>query len=217
VNINAGILRRIARLAYDRTNGSPDRAVQINMDGIVAVLFSASATEAFINELVALARMCPATDPNCLRVFATLASQAVADKVPIRFKYEFAHTLFAGSGYDKGSEPYQSFDLLFKARDTFAHLKIDQAEFDIGGTIRSPGYSTLLDRFRSQNILAQIDLARYVNAAPSLFEWFSTRAVARWACNTASEIVFSILDSIPDSQLKDQAEFFYRDNFRHVS
>ena len=59
MNLNAGILRRIARLAYDRMEDLPDRAQQVDMDAIVAVIFSAAALEAFINELATLAGQNP--------------------------------------------------------------------------------------------------------------------------------------------------------------
>jgi hypothetical protein len=199
ININAGILHRLAPLASDRTDGSLDEAQQIDMDTIVAVVFSAVAREAFINELAATASRCPKNDPHCVKTFASLLSEAEQAKATIRFKYELVRILL--KSYDKGSKLYEDFDLLFSVRDTVIHLKTNDTEFDTAGAIESLSHSKLLKRFRAWNIHADIDVAQFVAAAPSLLQWFSTRAVARWACNVAAEMVFSILDSIPESQL----------------
>jgi hypothetical protein len=74
----------------------------------------------------------------------------------------------------------------------------------------------VIDRLRSKSVLAQYDPAAYVGTAPNWLALLSTRAVARWACNVAAEIVGSVLDSIPASELKNLAEFFYRANFQLV-
>jgi hypothetical protein len=100
MNINAGVLRRLAWLASNRTDGSLDEAQQIDMDAIVAVVFSPVALEAFLNELAALAGKCLANDSHCVKTFASLLSDAEQAKATIRFKHESVRTLF--KSYDKG-------------------------------------------------------------------------------------------------------------------
>ena len=84
------------------------------------------------------------------------------------------------------------------------------------GHLEAANHQRLLDQLRAKNILAEHDPADYVGASPTWLSVLSTRAVARWACNVASDVVLAVLDSIPESDCKHREEFFYRENFRRV-
>ena len=70
----------------------------------------------------------------------------------------------------------------------------------------------LLKRFRSKNVLAKSD----ENVVMGWLGRIKTRAVARWACNTASRMVLSIVDSIEVDGLQEIFDLFYRKNFSQV-
>jgi hypothetical protein len=216
LNVNAGVLRRLARLAHDRIYTPTDRDVQSDMNGVVAVVFAAVSLEAFINELGALAETAPPSDPPQIRAFASLLRTVEESHGATRLKFALAGQVFRGMPYDTGAEPFQSFDLLFSLRDAIVHLQSERLQFDGEGRLTRSSHTRVLERLRSQKILAEYDPSAYVGASPSWISLLSTRAVARWACNVASDVVMAVLDSIPESEFRREADFSYRANFRLV-
>jgi hypothetical protein len=216
LSMNAGVLRRLARLAHDRIHTPTDRDVQNDMDGVVAVVFAAVSLEAFINELMELAATAPPSDPPQVHAFALRLRTVEASRGTTSWKFAVAGEVFRGKPYDTNAGPFQRFKLLFALRDAIVHLKSECLEFDGEGRLIESSHEKVLKRLRSQKILAEYDPSAYVGTSPSWISLLSTRAVARWACNVASDVVMAVLDSIPDSAFRRKADFSYRANFRRV-
>ena len=126
MNLNAGVLRRIARLAHDRINARiGDREPHVDMDAIVAVVFAAASLEAFINETAALAGSSLPSDPPSVRAFADCVREIEANRGATEDKYEAAGWAFVGRPYDWGVEPFQSCEVLFRLRNAVVHLKAE--------------------------------------------------------------------------------------------
>jgi hypothetical protein len=100
-NLNAGVLRRIARLAHDRIpQVVGDREAHSDMDAVVAVSFSAASIEAFINELSALAATTVPRDPPAITAFLRLVREVERARGTTRLKYLVASQAFTGAPYD---------------------------------------------------------------------------------------------------------------------
>lgn len=63
----------------------------------------------------------------------------------------------------------------------------------------------LLQRLRGKNVLAQVRRG----ASADLTYRLGTRALARWACNTAARPMSEILAPVPESVLKTQLDAWY--------
>jgi hypothetical protein len=71
----------------------------------------------------------------------------------------------------------------------------------------------VMEGLRSRNILAEPPQGEFSD----WLDLLGTRAVAGWACNTASAIVLSVLDAFPDGVLKGQANSLYRSTFQPIT
>ena len=94
LNINAGVLLRIATTANQRANEDhSERAPNAGNDALVAIIFSAFALEAFINELLGLARHFAAerSQTDALSNFISLVSEAEDSRGSIKLKYNLAN------------------------------------------------------------------------------------------------------------------------------
>lgn len=213
----AGNLFEVAKAAYGRTKDAPsDRAAGHVADALTAIVFSAVALEAFINEAGRFAALPPVpgeTIPGSVSAFAALAEEIEESRGPLNLKFLLAKHFFTGQPYDKGVPPYQDFDLLIRLRNALVHPKPEEKfEFDAERRLLVATPHSLVARLRSKNILAEFE----PDIPASLISWLGTRAVARWACNAASEMVRSIIDAAPESRFKEALIFFYARFFGSV-
>ena len=123
----------------------------------------------------------------------------------IRLKYLVASQTLSNIMFDKGKNPFQDFDLLFKLRDGHMHLKPQDTEPVKEGTVyvtKPPGYI---------QALTTRGLASKVEAGVSM-SWLNrvqTAEMADWSCQTALNIILALLDMFPDgSHIQDVAHGF---------
>lgn len=201
--ISAGELYNVARTAYERTKGASSDRAQHDRDPLIAVVFSVITLEAFINEVAQLAAREARRkgNPPSVAAFADLTDEIEESRGSLGLKFCVARHLFAGHPYDKGSQPYQDFDLLIDLRHALIHWK-PREKFEPDGkgglAVKPPD---IVGRLRAKNILAELEAGQFI-------AWISTRAVARWACNTAAAMVRSIAEVIPDSPFKEEVRSY---------
>jgi hypothetical protein len=125
--INAGPLFARAKAAYERARNTSSHDRELGqMDALDAIVFSAVALEAFINEAVELATQPPppgTSNPPSVNSFATLLADAERSHDSITLKFMRAHHAFTGSTYDAGRAPFQDFVLLVALRDAVVHYR----------------------------------------------------------------------------------------------
>ena len=96
-------------------------------DSIVAILLSAAATEAFINELAELITVMKvqfeAFLSNELKAFADVIDEVEESRGSLLLKYLMAAYTLRGSPFDKGTNPFQDFATLVALRNDIMHLK----------------------------------------------------------------------------------------------
>lgn len=207
---NAAPLFILAKKAYERTKDASSDRESGEIDALVAIVFSAAALEAFVNESVELAELGAASsgyyEPGPVTNFRRLLREVEESRGSIQLKFLLAKQTLTGHTYDKSALPYQDFDLLIELRNALVHLKPrEKFEIDIGGKM-SVTLPKIIQRLESKNILAEFEPVENVGWTQRI----TTRAVARWACNTAAQMVQSTLDCVPDSHLKQGMEMLYR-------
>jgi hypothetical protein len=110
-----------------------------------------------------------------------------------------------GALYDKSAVLYDDFDLLIRIRDFIAH----PPPFTLLFT--PPTLSGSTDNVEGR--LAAKGLApRYrPDVKPIPGSSFTSRAVARWAINTAVAMARSVLDGLPAGEFSEHVRLWYRD------
>lgn len=213
----AGHLFFLAKSAYERTKGGKSAREPGKSDAIVAIIFSASALEAFINELPEMASAdvehLGIKQPELVKSFATIMNEIEDSRGSTRLKFLQAYLILSGGKtYDINKKPFQDFSNLFKLRDSFLHLK-PQGEYITNSKnefirVSTPKSISGLPK----NILAKFETKVVAN-------WISvvsTQAAAKWACDTASEMAYTILRVIPDSHFRKSAVSTYEKAFQPV-
>jgi hypothetical protein len=180
-------------------------------DALVSIVFSALALEAFINEVLSLAK--DAKQDGFTEAFLDNLIESIdesnSNKKSTREKFMLASEAL-GSGFKKGENPYQDFADLFRLRDCLVHLKPeDRIETEDNGEIKYLGRK-LTERLRSKDIFQQY------TRLESITLLVSTAKAAFWACMTASNMVNAILDKIPQSEFTKDNEVLnvYRSLFQ---
>ncbi|HUU83611.1 MAG TPA: hypothetical protein VM243_08920 [Phycisphaerae bacterium] len=182
VYFHSGSLFRLACRAYEQTKTAAGDRDSPADGAIVAVVFAAASLEAFVNEV-----------PSCADLFKPLFDQAgvaglgktlhlaESEHASPRLKFQLLKVILSGKPYDEGTQPYQDFGDLLALRDSIIHMKPTLAG--------KPGATR---RLEAKNILSL--------QPPGKCSWLhrvNTRAVARWACQVAANMVRSIGDESP--------------------
>jgi hypothetical protein len=225
--ISAGILFRVATEAYARakekallpeTNPFPANSPEnrfVQSDPLTAIIFSAGALEAFINEAIELAGQVdipvpgvPSRPPS-VESFARAGKNLLISRAHIRKKFDRARAIFAGTPYEKEANPYQDFSLLIDLRNDILHLKGSSkiVEF-LPMKLEHP---PIIDCLRPKGILAE-----FPQDGADWMMLISTPAAAKWACNVAFEMVQGILGIIPACLFKTGMDVLYGRMFRPV-
>ena len=181
---SASVLLGMARRLYGKVADKDDH-ITVLENSVSSILLSCAATEAFINETSSLMAEKPGITAGFpkAKAFAEILSEAEAARTSIRLKYQLALVTLIGRTFDKGSQPYQDFDLLFKIRDELMHYKLEK-------TSETP------------HRLVQAMRARKLGREDSKGTWMqqvATPKAAWWACNTAVEMINTIQNALADA------------------
>lgn len=203
--LSAGGLFGVAVAAYTDARDTPDAGVRYRLS-LSAVVFSAIALEAFINELAEYAAMSSDKASPEVGNFAALARQVEEAHGSIALKFLLASALLGGQSYDRGAQPYQDFDLLVAVRNAIVHHKPEdriqgQQEEDDGHT---PGVvpRALTRRLHSRGLIGAelLDQAAFLHHV-------ATPTVAAWACDAAANMVRALVDMLPPSAFARSMQF----------
>ncbi len=214
---NAGHLFGIAKRAYDRTLKAKSDSEPHQQDALIAIVFSAAALEALINEAAEFAQapfFTSPPEPGCLAALAQALEEIERSRGSIQLKFLVAKWMLTGNAYDKGSQPYQDFGLLFELRNALLHLRaldtvpLTDAE-DIFTPIPPP---PIVEKLRSRNIVAEFP----PNVSASWISRISTRATARWSCNAAANMAHSLFEGVPPSTCLYILRSFCKNSFEAI-
>jgi hypothetical protein len=185
--LNAGVLFRIAKTAYERTKAAPADLAGDQNDALVAILFAAATLEAFVMELATIAQADGTIFGNArMQALSTVLEEAEASRGSARLKYLLTKTMLTGASYNRGARPYQDFETLFTLRDAIVHLKPENAR----------DRERLLARLSRLGVLEELP----PNQISSWVSQVATRAATRWAYNVVSDMVASIAADVGDAE-----------------
>jgi hypothetical protein len=105
----------------------------------IAVVFSVTALEAFINESVALAKMIPTTQQqDIVTAYATAMRELEDRRESLAVKYHIGLIIWSGSTWNDGLQPYQDFRLLVTLRNALLHVRADRWEVQVSPGLPAP-------------------------------------------------------------------------------
>jgi hypothetical protein len=214
ITFSAHVLFRMATLAYQRLPAVDDLTPIGDRQPAVAILFAAISAEAVINEIGGAARHAvrPAPTPEIVQLGADLQRH---DRWPTTMKWQHAYFLLTHGRHriECDVPAYPDLPLLMEARNAIVHHKPATWEGESpDGAV--PQHNPLLGRLRSRSIVATVPGFDLHDDYP-IVQLLSTRAAARWACDTTSAVVRALLAVMsPRSHCLRMLEGAYGDHFR---
>jgi hypothetical protein len=112
---------------------------------------------------------------------ARLIQEVEAARGSVALKYQVAKLALSGVVYEKGAQPYQDFDLLFKLRNAIVHMDAEPVTATPHKTIR------LIDKKLCRPLGADEEV--------NWVQHIATPATGIWACNSALLMVLSLCES----------------------
>ncbi len=162
-------------------------------DTSVAIVMAAASAEGFINELRDHAHPINYGEefPDLIALNKVLG-EIEQSKGTTLLKYLAASFILPGGMLDRGRNPFQDLDLLFKIRNQHMHLPIAAPEGAGDGSRVVPKIALI---FQNRG------LARRNGVNLTWMSIIQTAAMAEWACQTAAKSMIDILDRIRDHHL----------------
>jgi len=173
-----GGLLATAKRAYARAARENTTMTGRQDNALTAALLSCATLEGYINESFALIREGPGMKicPERAKSFANILHEIESSRGSIRLKYLMAHTVLTGHPFAKGEYPFQDFELLFSIRNELMHHKLEKIT-----------EHRLVERLRAKHLCS--------NGGGKNNSWREivfTPATAKWAVNTAVEMINTI-------------------------
>jgi hypothetical protein len=105
----------------------------------IAVVFSVTALEAFINESIALTNMIPTSErQDIVTAYATAMKELEDRRESLAVKYHIGIIVWSGSTWSEGLQPYQDFRLLVTLRNALLHMRPDRWEAQVCPELPAP-------------------------------------------------------------------------------
>ncbi len=193
---------QLLRIAWDARQRSIDAKTEEtdwSPDATVAIVFSAAATEGFINELAEFLRAhqgerSPFTISDSLLGFAEDWQKIEDKRAGIRAKFHAASRNLTGNEFDRNTDPFKGFDRLIRLRDDHMHLKPQDTHHVTDAGLHYTKPPDLIQE------LTDLGLAQTVPHGVSM-PWLNrvqTAAIAEWAFQTGLAMILAVLQMFPD-------------------
>ncbi|WP_434686324.1 hypothetical protein [Pseudanabaena minima] len=214
--LSAEKLFEIAQSAYQRSRyQKPNFADGGQNDAIIAITFSVMTVEAFLNELIELAK--DRDDLEAQSLFSVIEPLLQArESIEIRLLQASCST--SDTPFDNGRLPFQSFNLLVRVRNRLVHLLAGDKITD--GLIEE--HQTILSSLKSHRVIIadhKIPINRddeglmekygailsdqEINSISLPFIYaVATQSVAKWSCQVASTVITTFINNMRDSPFK---------------
>ena len=174
--LNARVLYGVAVAACRRARAPEVSVMSLCSESMTAIVFSAAATEAFINQIAVHERFGSLIGDAKVSMVAKLLEIVAADASPMT-KCDIMSVALTGQRCEKGKLPLQDFTALISLRNWILHMKPEP--LDAAGVLR---------QLESRDVLR----AKSDASAESQIVRMGTSAVAQWACDTAVDTTQTI-------------------------
>jgi hypothetical protein len=178
-------------------------------EAVVAIVFSAMSIEVFLNELIELASdpIWASDEGEDVKVLISVLDALEHQHAPIDLKIQMAHYILRRQQLDRGSLPYQDFDLLCDIRNALVHKKPEKLDWRPEDTGKE---------FEPHKFVKRLADRRVISLPPACMppQWqhsVSCPEVACWSCGVAEKITRFLIDLIPAGKLKEAVEFTRKD------
>lgn len=204
-----GIAKRTADLVESSVSLSNK---ELRDSNLVAIVFSALAVEAFLNELTILDGWTSREIPSLvalddrLKALQRVLKLAEEGNLQAPSKLHLAHEIL-GQKLENGRQPFQDYYLLKQLRDSIVHSKPTSVQMTRDPIEFRPVREKLLLSLQSRGLLSH-DITK---SARGFLDWLDNRSLARWATRAASGIVLKTIEALPEGQFKEAAALFYRE------
>jgi hypothetical protein len=210
-----GDLYQLAVRAYEGTAQAASDRAPSQHDALSAIILSVASLEAFIGELGAHAdALAPHLSGEPLdraKALGDVLQMIEDEKGQLALKFQIAKFVLTGTPYELGGEPYQAFDALLYVRNSLIHPKPFVTKSIGPGQLADPDRKFRL-RMRSFEILAETSHRVPV----PLSRLIQTRAAARWACNTATEMAHSLFNPEPSESVAMSLSGVFKKLFKRI-
>lgn len=172
---HTGHLLVLARRCYERIGAQTSESQ-------IPIILAAVALEGFINDLEHHARTASelgSPSPPIASALARALATAEAERASVLLKIGIAHVVMSGSFPDRGSQPYQDIELLFRLRNLLVHSKPEMVEFGEPG--KTPDCPKIVRSLASRGVIK----TPAAGASVGWQQYVVVPAVAAWAYNTA--------------------------------
>jgi hypothetical protein len=211
--------RAKAAFAKIQAKHVPDRQ-HGERDAIIAIVFSALALEAFINEVGDFAaypnRENAEQDPQSVSMIGSMLGEIEESRGSMQQKFLMAKWIFSQQEYNRAGQPYLDFAILVQVRNALAHVK-DLGIFEYEGPMWLGGPTSEFNP--PPKFIQQLETRGLLGDATSgggpvhWTERLETLAMARWSCETASNMIRSLIDVMPNSPFANVWRYIYRSYF----
>jgi hypothetical protein len=186
----SGMLFDVAVQAIHSIRAEDDRAGG-QLAALTSIVFSVISVEAFLNEMTESAEDNATMDYEPKTVAAFVQMMRDIEMASLETKFVFINWILTGNSLDRSAQPYQDFSSLIALRNQLVHFKPSEI---VSGTIvdTEEVNKKRLKKLESRKILA-----------PAMYQgsWVyhaTTKAVAKWSCETASKVVVDFSNKVPN-------------------
>jgi hypothetical protein len=168
-------------------------------DATVAIVFAALSVEASANEVAELARLVPRPSQRVRSMIAAL-SLAEDEHASTELKWCLAIYGLSGQFPDRGAQPLQDLELLFRLRNLIVHTKPERFVVLEGGD-PMPEPPKLVAAFVSRGVILK-PTARPGAIAKGASLYLLKRPVAQWALATAVACRKALVPQVGSTAIK---------------
>jgi hypothetical protein len=179
-----------------------ENAIAAEHSSFVAILFSAFALEAWVNDLLDNVQ-CedPYWSPPETKTLAAFADQLEGRGSSIELRIQLIAAGLTGKAMDAGRQPYQDFALLIRIRNMLVHAKPEHFESD--SSQNEP--HAILRKLEERGVF-ELERAGVVNL---LHGTLTIPAVGRWAYGAAIRMVEALGEMLPQGGLRSSMEIAF--------
>jgi hypothetical protein len=169
----------------------------------VAILFSALALEAWVNELLDLVQCDDSYwSPRETKLLAAFAGQLERRDASLDLKIQLIATGLRGQPFDLGRQPYQDFALLIRIRNVLVHAKSEVFENE-SGTPHEP--HSILRQLEERGVF-ELERVGVVNL---LYGTLTMSSVGNWCYGAATRMAEALAEMLPPSGLRSSMEIAF--------
>jgi hypothetical protein len=198
---SCGVLFQVAKSARDAIGANVGLLDGEQRDALVALVFSASAIEAYCNEIGSLMQNSMA--PNNLTSTLTHTLDILEDShaKPLS-KLEAIWRAVTACQPNNGTAEWENLNLLFNARNYVMHKKIDRAR----AYSQDGAWNLELEENKlTRQLKKWIVPAREPNKTPLVVR-MQTKAFAQWSCATVEALLISMYNAAADQNEYDDSK-----------